>query len=211
VIAHEVPAGGGGDPHAYPEVSQRFPRRATRTQASPLSGAEPRRGATRSPVPVALEARSVFVCRPLCARVHGPAMARRLLYNVQVNPSKGEAAAPNPAEVAVDAPSEAPPPTPRRPTAVPPPPPRTIALPPARPTPTLRGRIHCFGDQPLEITDSLKGYRRQVGLRVLLKRGSLKISLNEITYSKFLRLHFQPYGSTPTTLSRAERGTSHVT
>ena len=30
-------------------------------------------------------------------------------------------------------------------------------------------------------------------------------------HSKILRLHFQPFGSTPTTLSRAERGASHVT
>jgi len=27
----------------------------------------------------------------------------------------------------------------------------------------------------------------------------------EVTHTKFLRLHFQPFGSTPTTLSRAER------
>ena len=30
-------------------------------------------------------------------------------------------------------------------------------------------------------------------------------------HSKFFRLHFQPFGSTSTTLSRAERGTSHKT
>jgi len=35
--------------------------------------------------------------------------------------------------------------------------------------------------------------------------------LQFMTHSKFLRLHFQPFGSSPTTLSRAERGTSHVT
>jgi len=30
-------------------------------------------------------------------------------------------------------------------------------------------------------------------------------------HSKFLRLHFELFGLTPTTLSRAERGTSHIT
>jgi len=30
-------------------------------------------------------------------------------------------------------------------------------------------------------------------------------------HSEFLRMHFQPFGSTPTTLSQAERGKSHVT
>jgi len=30
-------------------------------------------------------------------------------------------------------------------------------------------------------------------------------------HSTFIRLHFQPLGSTPTTLSQTERGTSHVT
>jgi len=30
-------------------------------------------------------------------------------------------------------------------------------------------------------------------------------------YTKFLRLYFEPFGSTPTMLSQAERGTSHIT
>ena len=39
----------------------------------------------------------------------------------------------------------------------------------------------------------------------------VKKCLHLNTHSKFLRLHFQPFDSTPTTLSQAERGTSHVT
>jgi len=43
------------------------------------------------------------------------------------------------------------------------------------------------------------------------QKGILYFDLVLQAHSKFLRLHFEHFGSTPTTLSRAERGTSRIT
>ena len=58
---------------------------------------------------------------------------------------------------------------------------------------------------------------KSVGLYYSLRFGScVDFSLScftvfKLLHSKFLRLHFEPFGLNPTTSSRAERGTSHIT
>jgi len=52
--------------------------------------------------------------------------------------------------------------------------------------------------------------QQQIGVADRLAEATLRYFFG-LSYTKFLRLHFEPFGSTPTPLSRAERGTSNVT
>jgi len=58
---------------------------------------------------------------------------------------------------------------------------------------------------------AMRMHRQDTHERLKYEYDVSKVEFSISMHSNYLRLHFQPFGSTPTTLSLAERGTSLVT